>query len=299
VIGRTRTALAAIAVVALAGCGDSPRNDSAAEVGGAVVSRDQYEQLLTAIVANPEVFGIEEESATGTVEGDAGRSILEAMILDVAGKEYLAEQGESITDADRQIAIETIGPQVDTWPADVANLIVDRQAGVIAFGRVAASSGETQARYESSPADLAVLCVRHILVETEEEAEVVLQELADGADFAELAAEQSIEPAAAETGGALEAQPGQPCIPLQQAEAGLDATFLAAATGAVPGTPVGPVETQFGWHVILARPYDEVTSAVDSAVGQQLLQEHLATTDIEVDPRYGRWDAVEGTVVSL
>ena len=298
-IGRTRTALAAIAVLALVGCGDDRSNDTAADVGGATVSRDQYEQLLTAIVANPEVFGIEEDSATGTVQGDAGRSILEAMILDVAGKEYLAEEGEAITDADRQTAIETIGSQVDTWPAEVANLIVDRQAGVVAIGRAAASSGEPQARYESSPADLGVLCVRHILVETEEDAQAVLQELADGANFAELAAERSIEPAAAESGGALEAQPGQPCIPLQQAEGALDPTFLAAAAGAVPGSPIGPVETSFGWHVILARPYEEVASAVESAVGQQLFQEHLATTEIEVDPRYGRWDALEGTVVPL
>ena len=59
---------------------------------------------------------------------------------------------------------------------------------------------------------------------------------------------------AAETGGALEAQPGQPCIPLDQAQARSTRPFFEPAAGAVPGIPIGPVQTQFGWHVILARP---------------------------------------------
>ncbi len=144
-----------------------------------------------------------------------------------------------------------------------------------------------------------MLCVRHILVETEEEAQAVLQELADGADFEQLAAERSTDTGSAQSGGALEAQPGQPCIPLEQAESALDATFFEAAAAAVPGEPVGPVQTQFGWHIILARPYDEVASAVDTAVGQQLFDEHMATIAIEVDPRYGRWDSDERSVVPL
>jgi hypothetical protein len=67
----------------------------------------------------------------------------------------------------------------------------------------------------------------------------------------------------------------------------------------VPGTPIGPVQTSFGWHVILARPYDEVAVAVDPAVGGLRLQEHLEGVEVRVDPRYGRWDAAAGTVVAL
>ena len=77
--------------------------------------------------------------------------------------------------------------------------------------------------------------MRQILVETEEEAEEVLAELDGGADFAELAAERSIDPTAAETGGALEVQPGQPCFTLAQAQSQLDPTFVQAAASAVPG----------------------------------------------------------------
>ena len=298
-IGRTRTALAVCAVLALAGCGDAPSNNTAAEVGSSAVSRDDYEEVLQAVVANPELFGVEEDVDTGTVTGDAGRSVLQAMILEVAGKEFLADEGDSISDEDRQAALESLASQVDAWPPPIAELFVERQAGVYAFARVAAGTGEPQAAYEASPADLGLLCVRHILVETEEEAQDVMQELADGADFAQLAAERSTDTGSAQSGGALEAQPGQPCIPVEQAESALDATFFQAAASAVPGEPVGPVQTQFGYHVILARPYDEVASAVDTAVGQQLFDEHMATITIEVDPRYGRWDSAERSVVPL
>jgi hypothetical protein len=136
-------------------------------------------------------------------------------------------------------------------------------------------------------------------VENEEEAQDVLAELEDGADFAELAAERSTEPGAQTTGGALEATPGQPCVSIQQAQGGLDPTFLQAAVQAVPGTPVGPVETSFGWHVILARPYEEVADAVNAAFGEQAFRDHLSEVDVEIDPRYGRWDSATRSIVAL
>ena len=114
-IGRTRTALAVMAVVVLAGCGDAPSNGTAAEVGGGAVSRDQYEEVLNAVVANPGGVrrrGGRRRPAPSPVMPAAACS--QAMILDVAGKEFLADEGESITDADRQIASESLGAQVDS-----------------------------------------------------------------------------------------------------------------------------------------------------------------------------------------
>ncbi len=287
------------ALVAITACGDTRSNDSAAEVGGTKISRGEFEALAQAVVANPELFGIEEDFATGTIAADAGRDLLRLLVQNAATQDYLEEIGASISDADRQTALEALGPQADSAPQLVVDLLVDSRASTAALGRLAAESGEAQAAWEASPAELGLLCVRHILVETEEEAEEVLAELEDGADFAELAAERSIEPAAADSGGAIEVTPGQPCIPLQQAQGGLDPVFLSAALQGVPGTPLGPVQTSFGWHVILVRPYDEVAAAVDAGVGGLRLQEHLETVEVEVDPRYGRWDPAAGTVVAL
>ena len=144
------------------------------------------------------------------------------------------------------------------------------------------------------------MCVRHIVVEDEATATEVLAELDDGADFAELAAERSIEEAAAQTGGALtDPQSGEPCLTSAAAEASFDPAFVAGARDAVPGQPTDPVESSFGWHVILARPFAEVEDSVLSIHGSQLFADYLAEADINVDPRYGRWDADSGQVVGL
>lgn len=294
------TATVAVAVLALTACGGGRSNDAAAEVGGASVSRQRFEDLMSEIVANPEIFqGITEDFETGTIAADVGRDVLSELVLGTARSEYLADEEEAVTDADRQAVVETLGPQAESLPPNVRALVVDGRASAAAIGRLAARSGDARAAYDASPTAVGVMCVRHILVETEAEAEEVVAELDGGADFAELAAERSTEPAAATTGGAIELQPGQPCIPLEQAQGSLDPAFVAGALDAVPGVPTAPVQSSFGWHVILARPYEEVAAAVDPVVGQRLLAEHLADVDVDIDPRYGRWDGSTGAVVAL
>ena len=62
------------------------------------------------------------------------------------------------------------------------------------------------------------------------------------------------------------------------------------------------METPFGWHVIEARPFDEIADSLtplyDEQAGELLFAGFLATADIHVDPRYGRWDARRATVVA-
>lgn len=293
------TATVAAALLALSACGGGRSNDAAAEVGGASVSRQRLEDVLSEVAANPDVFQIQEDVETGTIAADVGRNVLSALVLDAARSQYLAGEEETVTEADRQAATETLGPQGETLPTTVRALVVEGQASATAIARLAARSGEAQAAYDASPTEVGVMCVRHILVETEAEAEEVVAELDGGAEFAELAAERSTEPAAATTGGAIELTPGEPCIPLEQAQGSLDPAFVAGALAAVPGVPTAPVQSSFGWHVILARPYEEVAVAVDPIVGQRRFQQQLAGVDVQIDPRYGRWDADAGAVVAL
>jgi len=82
---------------------------------------------------------------------------------------------------------------------------------------------------------------RHILVETKEEAEELVEELDGGADFAELAKERSIGPSSAQGGDLGWFGEGR------MVEDFSDAAFTLEAG---EYTEV-PVETQFGWHVIL------------------------------------------------
>ena len=295
-----RSVFVALGALGLAGCGTFSDNNAAANVDGVEISRDDFEDTLTLLAANPETSGIEEDFATGTVAGDAGRSVLNVLVTAAASEQYLTAAGEAVSDAEREAVDSSLASDdpLRQLPDDVFELVLNLQAAGAARGRIAAA--DAQARYEASPAELGVMCVRHIVVEDEEAAREVLAELDDGADFAELAADRSAEPAATETGGALaDPQSGAPCLTIAAAEQSLDPAFVAGARAAVPGQPTEPVESSFGWHVILARPFAEVEESVVGVYGSQLFADYLATADISVDPRYGRWDAESSSIVAL
>jgi peptidyl-prolyl cis-trans isomerase C len=80
---------------------------------------------------------------------------------------------------------------------------------------------------------------RHILVEGEDEAKAIIDQLKGGADFAKLAKEKSKDPGAAE-GGDLGYFTKDQMVP----------EFADVAFKMYPGQLSNPVKTQFGWHVI-------------------------------------------------
>lgn len=81
----------------------------------------------------------------------------------------------------------------------------------------------------------------HILVETEEAARALIEELGGGADFAELARENSTGPSGP-NGGSLGWFGAGMMVP----------PFEAAVIALEPGTfTQDPVQTQFGWHVVI------------------------------------------------
>ena len=79
----------------------------------------------------------------------------------------------------------------------------------------------------------------HILVETEDEAKVLITELEGGADFAELAKEKSTGPSGPRGGELGWFGLGAMVQPFEEAVATMDDGQISA-----------PVQTQFGWHVI-------------------------------------------------
>ena len=80
---------------------------------------------------------------------------------------------------------------------------------------------------------------RHILVETEDQAKKIEDQLKKGADFAELAKKESKDPGASD-GGDLGFFTKEQMVP----------EFSTAAFALEPGKISDPVKTQFGWHVI-------------------------------------------------
>lgn len=114
---------------------------------------------------------------------------------------------------------------------------------------------------------------RHILVETQGEAQSLITELEEGADFAELATEKSTGPSGPNGGDLGWFSPNQMVAPFSQAVSKLeDGSFTSA-----------PVQTQFGWHVILregSRPtapptLDSVRDMIKQRVEQEKLQKYI------------------------
>jgi hypothetical protein len=295
----------ALGVLALAGCSSVDRNADAATVADGAVTIDDFQAVLQEIVDNPDVFNVEEDPATGTMAANTAQNVLALMIRDTASGQFLDEAGEPITDEDRQAVLDTVSeddPVLQLSDGFVA-LFVDADAAGAARSRIEGpDAAERERLYTTSPAELGVVCVRHVVLSTRAEAEEVLAEIRGGGDIQAIATERSIDPTAATNGGALE-DGGSACVPNQQAAQGTDPDFVAAAVTSTPGVPVGPVQTDFGWHVIEARPYEEVadslTALYDASAGDLMFQGYLASADITVDPRYGRWNGAAATVVPL
>ena len=112
-------------------------------------------------------------------------------------------------------------------------------------------------------------CARHILFNKDqrEQAEEVKGRLQDGGDFAQLAQEFSQDPGSAENGGDLGCLGRGETVP----------DFEEAVFGAERGEIVGPVETEFGYHLIeVTDVREEATqplSEVEAQIRDQLTTE--------------------------
>jgi len=104
---------------------------------------------------------------------------------------------------------------------------------------------------------------RHILLTSEEEAKNVIKELEDGADFSELAKTKSTGPSASQGGELGWFDSTQMVKPFADA--------VSAMKDGAHSTL--PVETQFGWHVILREDSREASPPAFEEVQQTLLDE--------------------------
>jgi peptidyl-prolyl cis-trans isomerase C len=139
------------------------------------------------------------------------------------------------------------------------------------------SEAEVEARYqtflEENPPEEEVRA-RHILLESEEEAREVIAALDEGADFVALAEERSTGPSAAQ-GGDLGYFTNQQMVP----------SFAETAFALEPGSyNSDPVQTEFGWHVILVEDkrtkeqptFEQVEPQLKQELQGEVVEGHLA-----------------------
>lgn len=101
---------------------------------------------------------------------------------------------------------------------------------------------------------------RHILVKTEDEAKKLIADLGKGAKFEDLAKKHSIDPSKDQGGDLGWFTAGQMVEPFSKAVAALEKGKFTTA----------PVQTQFGWHVILREDSRTQTPPAFESVKEQL-----------------------------
>jgi peptidyl-prolyl cis-trans isomerase C len=189
-------------------------------------------------------------------------------------KTYAQEEGITVSDAEVDQEIENIKKQVGEQARSSGQDVSDQEAFDQALeqnqiseeqlrqdvrenlpvqqvqervsGDAEPSQEEVQAFYDENKAaqftQPAQRCMRHILFnkDQQQKAEEVKTQLQNGGNFAELAQENSQDPGSAENGGDLGCLGKGETVP----------PFEEAAFAAEQGEIVGPVETEFGYHII-------------------------------------------------
>jgi peptidyl-prolyl cis-trans isomerase C len=144
-----------------------------------------------------------------------------------------------------------------------------RQAWINRKLRAEVTEDAVKRQYDKSLADYQPqeeVHARHVLVETEEQANAVVAELKKGADFAEVAKAKSKDPSARQNGGDLGYFAKGEMVPEFST-----AAFAMKAGELAPS----PVKTQFGWHVIKVDD-KRMSSAPSLEQARPMLREQMA-----------------------
>lgn len=149
-----------------------------------------------------------------------------------------------------------------------ARVVEDRIGQAVDEAEVQSVYDESVAEFQPAPE----FSASHVLVESEERAAALLAEIEGGADFAEVAQANSSDGSAAQ-GGALGWFGAGQMVP----------PFEAAVSGIEVGEIAGPVETEFGWHLIklddkretAPPPLEQVRADIENQVRQAALEAEL------------------------
>ncbi len=283
------TLLLPLAAVLVAGCASFSDNDAVARFDEVELGADELVDLMSAI-RPPNVEG-------DPTDANAARDVISTWVRIEAVKQKLDDDGVAVTDAQLDEAttqMSSLVPDFTELPDRTRDYLVGAQAAFLAFANVEPpSEAAIRELYQLGPERGGVTCVAHILVETEAEADAVAAELAAGAEFAALAVERSLDPGSAAQGGII------PCAATEEFAGTYVRPFVEAALAAEIGVPTAPVESDFGYHVIRVRPFDEAQAELAAFVQPQefLIARAIEQADIYVDPRYGTID--RGRVVPL
>jgi parvulin-like peptidyl-prolyl isomerase len=299
-----------VAALALPGC-RGLFETAAAVVNGRKIDQDQVRRQFQFILTDPRLA----EQLPGGLTGrrpELARQFLTFLIHQELLAEYargrrIAVQSEEI---DSHLQAEFIGfegeeafrarlQQAGATVADVRHLIgqqILRQRVAEAVAEEQLSEERLLEEYRSRLPELTTVEVSHILVNDGDQA-TSLAGRATPENFATLARRFSKDPSSASQGGDLGTQNAADLV---------DAVARAAVTTEV-GAIVGPIESQFGFHVIWIRsrqtpPFEtirpELFEELQGPVFVEWLLDRVRGAEIRVNPSYGVFDPASGEVVA-
>ncbi|MEM9955545.1 MAG: peptidylprolyl isomerase [Chloroflexota bacterium] len=237
---------------------------------------------------NPQVLQITRENDNPT---QLGNRVLSDLAGDVVVWNYALENEIGITESLFDETVDGFFAFTDESSDE------ERQATLDDFSRRILASGTApqeltiffcrQALYDAVQAEVIVpqettlyANAEHILVSTQEVAQDIITLIAGGEDFATLAQELSLDVPSAERGGEIGWQPAIFFV----------TNFADAVTTAELNTVVGPIQTEFGWHVIRViaredRPIDEaIRPQIEFSEFARWRGERINASNIAINP---------------
>jgi peptidyl-prolyl cis-trans isomerase C len=285
--------LLVLAALVLAACGGGS-NSPAATVDGEAITVGEIEAMI-----DP---GDEPTIPKDTFAQFLGFAIQQVVVTTAAEAEF----GIVISEADIDTEAEAIFQEANVDGLSREEFLADSGVTEELLRRVAhqqvldnrvreafteSADAPTQEQIDEALAEAESLyCASHILVATEDEANDVLDRLDSGEEFADLAAELSTDTGSGLQGGSLGCSAADVYV----------TEFAEALEAAEVGVPSMPVESEFGFHIILLGE-DEIPTeeqlveqlqsvTIGTATNDWFLQQ-VENAEVTVPERYGTWQA--------
>ena len=270
----------------------------------ATIDRSEFEKELKALHDNKQL----QAASGGSGLAGVGKNTLDPrltagwltfIIQDKLVSHEVAKRHLQVTPAHTEEAKAQLPTQygseeaVAAFPQWFRDRLIARNARAVALqsalSGVDLSDANLQKYYDEHKADFSLNCVAHILVRSKADADAALARLKGGEDFAAVAREVSQDKGSAPKGGDLDCNPKGAFVP----------EFDAVASEQPIGKLSDPVQTQYGFHIILVKDRKDVPfetakqqiraslNAESQAAYRQFLRDALTSARITVDKRYG------------
>jgi hypothetical protein len=273
------------------------------------IDRSDFERELEALNDNKQ---LQAQAGGGGLSGAGKKTVdprlaagwLTSVIYDKLITVEFEQRKLKLTPADTEAARAQLTTQfgdeavANAFPKWFQDRLVARNARAVAvrtaLSGVSISDDSLRKYFEENKADFGKNCVSHILVKTKAEADAVMTRLKNGEDFAAVAKDVSIDTGSGAKGGDLGCNPKGVFVPEFDE---------AASTQPVGQLSDPPVQTQYGFHVILVNKREEAAfedareqaraalNAETQNAFRQFLASAVTSAKVTVDERYGTFEA--------